>query len=69
LTAEQKEWDAARARYSDAVVIDTLIPGSPQSYVDNTIKGYEALADESIAAGFNYVSYSAAVDEWIDLTP
>ncbi len=55
-------------RYRDAIVVDTLIPGSPQSYVDPTIKGFEEMADMSIDWGFTYVSYSAAVDEIIDVT-
>lgn len=66
-SGEERAADAEiKARYKDAIVIDFLIPGSPQSYVDPTIKGYEEMADMSIAGGFTMVSYSVAVDEVID---
>lgn len=68
-TAKEKAANAkVRKRYADAILVDMLIPGSPQSYVDPTIVGFEAMADESIGTGFNYVSYSVCVDEWIDPT-
>lgn len=51
-SGEERAADAEiKARYKDAIVIDFLIPGSPQSYVDPTIKGYEEMADMSIAGG------------------
>lgn len=66
---EERAGDAdIKKRFKDAIIIDYLIPGSPQSYVDPTIKGYEEMADMSIAGGFTSVSYSAAVDEVIDVT-
>lgn len=52
-------------KYQDAILVDMLIPGSPQSYVDPTIEGFEEMADMSIDAGFTYVSYTASVDEQI----
>ncbi|MFT7671580.1 MAG: membrane dipeptidase [Planctomycetota bacterium] len=54
--------------YANAVIVDMLIPGSPQSYVDPTIKGFEETAAMSIDWGFNYVSYSCCADQWIDPT-
>jgi hypothetical protein len=38
------------------------------SYADPTIEGLEEIPDTSIYAGFDFVSCSAWVDEWIDPT-
>lgn len=57
-----------KVRYEGAVVVDMLIPGSPQSYVDPTVAGFDEMAEMSIGEGFSYVSYTAAVDEQIDVT-
>jgi microsomal dipeptidase-like Zn-dependent dipeptidase len=66
-SADERAGDAdIKERYKDAIVIDYLIPGSPQSYVDPSIKGFEEMADMSIGGGFTMVSYSVAVDEVID---
>lgn len=68
-SAVEREADAeVRTRYAGAIVIDYLIPGSPQSYVDPTIAGFEEMAQMSIDSGFTLVSYSVAVDEVIDVT-
>jgi len=55
----------AHARY---VVVDILIPGSPRSYVDPTIEGFDEMPSMSRDDGFTYVCCAAAMDEQIDVT-
>ncbi len=63
-TAEDRALDAeVRERYTDAVVVDMLIPGTPEGYVEGTIADYEALVEYSRGTGFTLVSYTAAVDD------
>nr|WP_299425117.1 membrane dipeptidase [uncultured Shimia sp.] len=50
-------------RYKDAIVIDALIPGTPEGYVDGTIADYEAMVARSREHAFDAVSYTAAVDD------
>ena len=52
-TPEELSADAKlMEKYKDAIVVDMLIPGSPQSYVDPTIEGFEEMADMSKGNGY-----------------
>ena len=63
-TAEERAMDAeVRSRYADALVIDMLVPGTPEGYVEGTIADYENLVEYSKGTGFDLVSYTAAVDD------
>ncbi|MDB4306201.1 hypothetical protein N9980_01390 [bacterium] len=55
----------SRERWTDNVVVDILIPGSPQAYFDQTNKGLEEMADMPINSRFNVVSLRAAITEVI----
>jgi len=52
-----------RERYKDAIVIDMLIPGTPEGYVGGTVADYENMVEVSRSTGFTYVSYTAAIDD------
>jgi microsomal dipeptidase-like Zn-dependent dipeptidase len=63
-TADEREADkAVMARYADAMVIDALIPGTPNGYVGGPVSGYEEMVSRSKDHGFTAVSYTAAVDD------
>jgi microsomal dipeptidase-like Zn-dependent dipeptidase len=63
-TAEERERDkVVMARYSSAVVIDALIPGTPNGYVGGPISVYEEMVSRSKDHGFDAVSYTAAIDD------
>lgn len=63
-TADEREADnAVMARYADAIVIDALIPGTPNGYVGGPISDYEEMVSRSKDHGFDAVSYSAAIDD------
>lgn len=63
-TAEAREADeAVMARYADAIVIDSLIPGTPEGYVGGPVAGYEEMVSRSKDHGFDAVSYTAAIDD------
>lgn len=50
-------------RYKEAIIIDMLIPGTPQGYVGGTMDDYEEMIDLSVNTGFTHVSYTAAIDD------
>jgi membrane dipeptidase len=63
-TAEEREQDkAVMARYADAIVIDALIPGTPEGYVGGPVSDYEEMVSRSKDHGFDAVSYTAAIDD------
>ncbi len=63
-TDDERAADASvRARFADAIVIDLLVPGTPEGYVEGTIADYETLVGYSRNTGFDLVSYTAAVDD------
>ena len=63
-SAEEREKDkAVMARYKDAIVIDALIPGTPEGYVEGTVADYENMVSRSKDHGFDAVSYTAAIDD------
>jgi microsomal dipeptidase-like Zn-dependent dipeptidase len=61
--AEREKDKKVMARYKDAIVIDALIPGTPEGYVEGTISDYEHMVSLSRDYGVNMVSYTAAVDD------
>lgn len=63
-TTQEREADlAVRKRYDDAIVIDALIPGTPNGYVGGSISDYEEMVSRSKDHGFTAVSYTAAIDD------
>lgn len=63
-TAEAREKDkAVMTRYQDAIVIDALIPGTPEGYVGGPVSAYEEMVRRSKDFGFDAVSYTAAIDD------
>lgn len=63
-TSQEREADVAvRERYNDAIVIDAMIPGTPNGYVGGPIADYEEMVSRSKDHGFTAVSYTAAIDD------
>jgi len=63
-TADEREMDrAVMARYADAIVVDGLIPGTPEGYVGGPVSDYEEMVSRSKDHGFDAVSYTAAIDD------
>ena len=62
-TAAREMDKEVMARYADAIVIDALIPGTPEGYVKGTVADYEHMVSLSKDYGVNVVSYTAAVDD------
>lgn len=63
-TVEERNADVAvMERYKDAIVIDALIPGTPNGYVGGPLKAYEEMVSRSKDHGFDAVSYTAAIDD------
>ncbi|MCP4256200.1 MAG: hypothetical protein GY774_01580 [Planctomycetes bacterium] len=62
-TAEREKDREVMARYKDTIVIDALIPGTPEGYVEGTVADYEHMVTLSKDYGVNMVSYTAAVDD------
>jgi microsomal dipeptidase-like Zn-dependent dipeptidase len=63
-TADEREQDlAVMERYSDAIVIDALVPGTPNGYVGGPVAEYEEMVSRSKDHGFDAVSYTAAIDD------
>lgn len=60
---ERKEDEAVMARYADAIVVDALIPGTPEGYVGGPVSDYEEMVSRSKEHGFTAVSYTAAIDD------
>jgi len=61
-TARKKD-KKVMARYKNAIVIDALIPGTPNGYVGGPISDYEEMVRRSKDFGFTAVSYTAAIDD------
>lgn len=63
-TPEERAKDAeVRTRYKDAMVIDVLLPGTPEGYVDGTLQDWMEVSKLSQNTGFTFVSYTAAIDD------